>query len=114
GQVKDSGHAAKRRDERVRPAHVAAINRDVARGEPGGVLAGQGEHAYGVAAFLQCRNEVVSQQAISSGNEYLHRSCFCALDAQHNVRYQAMLCRTPSVRLIWGEKPSSCRARLMS
>jgi hypothetical protein len=45
----------------------------MALGEPGRVLAGQGEHAHGVAAFLQRWNEVVSQQAISSGNEYLHR-----------------------------------------
>ena len=73
GQVKDGVDALQRRHERLRPAHVATIDRDVALLEPGRVLAGQGEHADAVAAGMQCRNEVASQQAISSGDEYLHR-----------------------------------------
>jgi hypothetical protein len=71
--MEDPVHAARGCNERVWLAHVATIDRDVALLELGRVLAGQGEHADAVAAFLQRWNEMVSQQAISSGHEYLHR-----------------------------------------
>src|SRR5256886_410297 len=55
-------------------ADVAAVDRCSIFFEPGRVLTGQREHPYAVAPFAQRRDQVLAQQAGSSGNQRLHQN----------------------------------------
>src|SRR5713226_6964521 len=80
-------HTAHWGSEHVQVAQVAAEDLHTALFEPGCVLCREGQHTHTVAAFLQLQDEVATQKAISSGDQYLHVdfSFSCTMGLPHGV-----------------------------
>ena len=73
-EVHDRIDSLHRSNERLRPADVAAVDRDAMVLEPARVLVGERQHPHAVAPSVQRRDEVPPHEAVAAGDEDPHRA----------------------------------------
>jgi hypothetical protein len=71
-EMQDCLNAAHWRGQRVGPADITAVDCHTALAEPADFLLREREHPQPVAPVLQRSHEVAAEQAIASGDQYLH------------------------------------------
>src|SRR6516164_1187937 len=113
-EVHDGFGALHRGREGGRPADVAPVGRDPALLQPVHVLLGQRQDADAATSVDERLDQMVTDEAVSSGNQYIHVQPVLTADAlDDRVRYHATLRLTPSTWFTCGTKPSSRLARSM-
>ena len=72
GEMQHGIYAAHRLRHLLRPADVAAVDRDASFLERGRVLIFKHQDAHVVAALVEGRDGVPPQQAVTTGDQYFH------------------------------------------